>query len=1217
MFLSSLVVPLLAQMPAQGAAAANPAEGAIPWMMLVAAIATLVIPYIVGNSIAKSIRMPDYGWKVGLILMAITAGVVIDVAGVYRGSIKRGIDLSGGVKLVYEIDQEKLQEVNVDEIIRRVAEEANKAGDFGKAKPAKVTPTKAGMIEVRLPTTNQEIVKKVESSLAALDLSSLSARLSAPQTSQEGSETVLEFHTTRTSSQQIQMDKLISAVYKRVNPGGQLEVAIRSLGNDQIEVDIPDVSASEIKLIKDKIATAGALEFRIVADQNAPRDADIVEAAKRQIQNQNPSNDVSNGQKIVGRWIDVDPNHVHPDRNWLTRRGKNGEMQVLVVLDGLNITGQYLSDAEMSYGMEGPQVNFQFDSTGATKFGQLTGQNLPQPNGQGRTLGIVLDGQLMSAATIRAQITNSGQITGDFTRDEVDFIVGVLNAGALPAALEKTPVSEEQISAELGRDTIAASETAMIVSGIAVLIFMLIYYRFAGIVADAAVLLNLVLVLAFMILLRAAFTLAGLAGLVLSIGMAVDSNVLIYERMREEKERGAALRMVIRNGFGRAMATIIDMHSTTIITGVVLYLIGTEQLRGFAVTLVLGLLVNLFTAVFCARVVFDIAERKRLLTQLKMLRLFGDTKIDFVSIMVPAISVSILISVLGVFCFWHRSVYGPNMFDTDFTGGTEVHIMLRTNSSMSDAQVRKLVEPETKSLPDATVTAVEGVDVKENTQFIVRTSNQDLTAVKDELVKLFGGKLQTYGLAPYSEFHEIPRPELKAGAGKGAATAPGKTGSTTPVSPPSSSLPPKSSPTNSAPPAGGANKSSAIPRGRVYGLSQLTDLMAVLRPDALLLADTSPPPPASDTKTPQTKAPTAKSNGTADKHSGSAANVAAAEKTPATAAPAKTNPPAATSTSSPATPSSTAPTSTAPIQPPPAERFPAGAEAPPLAESSGVGEVDQFVGGTETTLHFDVPIEYGNVEALIRDAVGKDGKFELSNPNYLPGDKKPFDTWTLRLAMPPAQARPILDKFRDDMVKTPVFLGVSRIGGRVAGDTQQTALAALLASIAMIVIYIWIRFQNVIYGVGAVVALIHDVFITVAALAISSYVAPYLGFALVDPFKISLNVVAAILTICGYSISDTIVIFDRIREVRGKSPDLTREIINLSVNQTLSRTVLTVFTVLLVTLILYISGGQAIHAFAFTMLVGLISGTYSSVYIAAPCLLWMRSRKQQTTTRVQ
>ncbi len=1203
MLFPCLFVPLLAQVAPP--AANVPAQGATPWMLLIAAVATLVIPYVVGNAIAKAIRMPDYGWKIGLILIAVTAGIVIDVAGIYTKSIKRGIDLSGGVKLVYEIDQEKLQEVNVDEIIRRVADEANKAGAFGKAKPAKVITTKTGTVEVRLPTTDQDRVKKVESALAALDLSSLSGAACCPDVHQEDQQTILEFHAARSSkAPSIDMEKLNAAVSKRVNPGGQLEVAIRTLGTDQIEVDIPDVSASEIKIIKNMISTAGALEFRIISDQRAPQDADIVEAAKRQIQN--PSNDVSNGQMIVGHWVGLDPK-VRIEPFWLTRRGKNGESQVLVDMDGLNVTGQYLTDAQMSYGMSGPQVNFQFDSAGATKFGQLTGQNLPQKNGLDRWLGIVLDGQLRSAATIRSQITSAGEITGDFTPDEVQSIVGVLNAGALPAALEKNPVSEEQISAELGRDTIESSETAMIVSGVAVLIFMLIYYRFAGIVANAAVLLNLVLVLAFMILLKAAFTLAGLAGLVLSIGMAVDSNVLIYERMREEKERGAALRMVIRNGFGRAMATIIDMHSTTIITGVVLYLIGTEQLRGFAVTLVLGLLVNLFTAVFCARVVFDVAERKRLLTQLKMLRLFGDTKIDFVSIMVPAISVSILISVLGVFCFWHRSVYGPNMFDTDFTGGTEVHIVLREGSSMTDAQVRKLAESDTKNLPDATVTAVEQ---KENTQFIIRTSNQDPTQVKDELVNLFGGKLQTYGLAPLTDLHVITAAEAKADAAKAGESAPGKSGTTTPVSPPAS-LPPNSSPTNSSPPAGGANKSSVLPSRGSHELSLLNELMTVAHPDALLLADApSDTPP--NTKTPQTKTPAVKSSGSAGA-TGSASSPSGSTKTPATSSPAKTD----SAVKVPATP---APVSLAPKPPatsPPAEKqSPFPATAPP--DEAGVASgADQFIGGTQTTLNFESPIEHDAVEALVRDAVGKDERFEVSNPNSAPGDRRQYTTWTLRLAMPPAQARPILDKFREDMRKTPAFLGVSQIGGRVAKDAQQTALAALVASIAMIVIYIWIRFQNVIYGVGAVVALIHDVFITVAALAISSYVAPYLGFALVDPFKISLNVVAAILTICGYSISDTIVIFDRIREVRGKSPDLTREIINLSVNQTLSRTVLTVFTVLLVTLILYISGGQAIHAFAFTMLVGLISGTYSSVYIAAPCLLWMRSRKSQATTRVQ
>ncbi len=729
--------------------------------MLLAAVATLVIPYLIGNFFAKSLRMPDYGWKIGLMLIALTAGVVIDVC---RWPPKLGIDLSGGVKLVYELDQEKLQEVNVDEIIKEMSEAANKAGTFTKRSPAKVNTLQAGTVEVRLPTTDADRVEKVKTALAALDLSKLSASLNFVESHQDGDQTVLEYQATRSqSAPAVDMEKLITAVQKRVNPGGQHEVAIRKLGADQIEVDIPDVDQTEIQVIKKMISTAGALEFHIVADERAPQDADAIDAAKRQLNN--PSNDVSNGESVVGRWVDVAPN-VRLQSNWLTRKGKAG-LQVLMVTDDFKVTGGDLVDATMSYGIKGPQVNFRFNSVGANKFGELTGQNLPSENGLGRELGIVLDGTLYSAATIQSKITYSGEITGDFTEAEVKFIVDVLNAGALPAALKKEPVSQESISAELGRDTIHASAMAMFVSSIAVLVFMLFYYRFAGIVADAAVIFNLILVLAFMIVLKSAFTLAGLAGLVLSIGMAVDSNVLIYERMREEKERGAALRMVIRNGFGRAMATIIDMHSTTIITGLVLYFIGTEQLRGFAVTLVLGLLVNLFTAVFCARVVFDVAERQRWLTQLKMLRLFGDTKIDFVGIMKPAIAISVLISVLGVAAAWHRSIVGPGMFDTDFTGGTVVQIVLQ--EKMTDAEVRKKVESEAKYLPDSTVVAVEG---KENLQFIIRTSNQQPKEVEQSLSDLFKGKLQTYGVAPLTDLHVIVAPK---GTGPKAASPAGTT----------------------------------------------------------------------------------------------------------------------------------------------------------------------------------------------------------------------------------------------------------------------------------------------------------------------------------------------------------------------------------------------------------------------------------------------------------
>jgi SecD/SecF fusion protein len=190
----------------------------------------------------------------------------------------------------------------------------------------------------------------------------------------------------------------------------------------------------------------------------------------------------------------------------------------------------------------------------------------------------------------------------------------------------------------------------------------------------------------------------------------------------------------------------------------------------------------------------------------------------------------------------------------------------------------------------------------------------------------------------------------------------------------------------------------------------------------------------------------------------------------------------------------------------------------------------------------------------------------------------------------------------------------------VAGNTRVTAVYALLASLALIVLYVWVRFQNVAFGIAAVVALIHDVLVALAALAVSRFIAPFMGWALVDEFRISLDVVAALLTIVGFSINDTIVIFDRLRELRGKSPFVTADMIDKAVNQTLSRTILTSGTAFLATLILYLFGGQGIHAFAFTMLVGIITGTYSTIYIAAPLVLWLQegsaaARRSQPATR--
>ncbi len=186
-----------------------------------------------------------------------------------------------------------------------------------------------------------------------------------------------------------------------------------------------------------------------------------------------------------------------------------------------------------------PCVLFSLNSRGANKFGHLTREYSPNAaTGVTSSLAIVLDNVLQSSAQIKDTITDSGRITGDFDREYVDFVVGVLNAGSLPAALQKEPISEQKISAQLGDDTIRDGSRAMIYSTIAVVVFMLVYYRFAGMVADVAVLMNMVLATALMIMINAAFTLPGLAGFVLTVGMAVDANVLIYERIREESGAG-------------------------------------------------------------------------------------------------------------------------------------------------------------------------------------------------------------------------------------------------------------------------------------------------------------------------------------------------------------------------------------------------------------------------------------------------------------------------------------------------------------------------------------------------------------------------------------------------------------------------------------------------------------------------------------------------------
>lgn len=301
----------------------------------------------------------------------------------------------------------------------------------------------------------------------------------------------------------------------------------------------------------------------------------------------------------------------------------------------------------------------------------------------------------------------------------------------------------------------------------------------------------------------------------------------------------------------------------------------------------------------------------------------------------------------------------------------------------------------------------------------------------------------------------------------------------------------------------------------------------------------------------------------------------------------------------------------APVAPKPAT---AGGEAKPApAAPAAPAAPSPFAGGTEAELKLEQKLDHATLAGVFDEMI-KSGKvvkpsvrYELTNASYTEEDTAAYDNWTVRIDLPADQAQRLLDAVKTRVAAMPVFPSSNTIGGKVAGETEVRALYAMLGSMILITLYLWIRFQRVIYGIAAVVALIHDSLTTIGALALCYYIAkwcpPLANVLLISPFKIGLIEVAAVLTLIGYSVTDTVVVFDRIREVKGKAPFITPAMINTSVNQTLSRTILTSLTVFLVSGVLYALGGATIHGFSFAMLFGVVTGTYSSVYIAAPLLL--------------
>ena len=699
---------------------------------------------------------------------------------------------------------------------------------------------------------------------------------------QGGTSFLLEMDTNtiaEVAARDVALEHAIEVLRARVDQLGVAEPLIQPAGGNKILIQLPGLAEADKQSARENIQRAAFLEFRMV----------------------HPESDQLLAQNIL-----------EPGYEILRMEVKNKQTGVPQLVPYLvkkkperGLTGKYLKRAMVSrhHITNEPEIQFELDSEGARLFGEVTREYAPKGN-KFHQLAIVLDGQLYSAPNINEPIEGGrGQITGNFDLKEAITLANVLEN---PLEAPVRIIEERAVDPSLGKDSINSGVKAAVIGTIAVALFMAAYYLLAGLIANVALILNLLVLLGLMCWLKATLTLPGIAGIVLTAGMAVDANVLIFERIREELKAGKSLRGAVAAGYNKAFGTILDSNLTTLISAVILYYLGTGPVKGFGVSLGVGILTSMFTSLVVTRLIFDFLIAKNLIKSLPMIQFVKETKIDFLKWAKPAFVASWLLIIIGIGYGIKR---GHDVMGVDFAGGDA--LTLAFEKKIDTGKVRDVVN--NLKIGDALVNYQKDMSTGKETLTI--TSSYDS-----------GAKIE---------------PALK-------------------------------------------------------------------------------------------------------------------------------------------------------------QAFP-------------------------------------------------DAKF----------------------------ARIALDK----------------VGPTVGAEILKNAIVATLLAMFGILVYVAFRYE-ISFAVGATIAIVHDVLMT-------------MGWFFLTGRELSAPMVAAILTIIGFSINDTIVIFDRIREdlrlgVRGSFKD----VINIAVNQTLGRTIITSGTVLIATLALYFLGGSVINDFAFTFLVGILTGCYSTIFIASAIVLW-------------
>lgn len=502
--------------------------------------------------------------------------------------IALGLDLQGGIHMVMQVDEERAVEIAVDRAVNAM-QDALADEDL-----AVTSIERTGRVRIEIGFSDPELKEKIQKVVEAFPAY-------FPVADAGGTGTLVyelreaEIKRIKTSS----IDQALETIRNRIDQFGVREPLVARQGLNQIVIQLPGIKEPE--RAKELIKETAILEFKLL-DEDSP----VARELPGRVPRGREEELLTDLQSKIPEGDEILFERVRDEES-----GQEWRVPYLVKKRVL-LAGDVLSDARVAIGeFSEPYVSVTFDANGAKEFERITTEHVK------KRLAIVLDDTVYSAPVIRERIPGGrASIEGSFSMEEANDLAIVLRAGSLPAPLEV--IQDLTVGPSLGRDSIEKGLRTTFFAGVLVVLFMVVYYRMSGIIADFALALNLICLIGALSGLNATLTLPGIAGIILTIGMGVDSNVLIFERIREELRIGKPVRLAVDNGYDKALLTIVDSHVTTLITGLALFLFGTGPIKGFAVTLCLGIAINLFTALVGTKVVYDVVNRHRRLERLSI-----------------------------------------------------------------------------------------------------------------------------------------------------------------------------------------------------------------------------------------------------------------------------------------------------------------------------------------------------------------------------------------------------------------------------------------------------------------------------------------------------------------------------------------------------------------------------------------------------------------------